>query len=163
MIHIVKSPFYCRDSQFEPGKRQLVVGVDLKTLEKNPSYSLKVGNNRRYRYDIDKNELLLKGKPWKNPRGKTVIIIPLDYFTKVDEKPEIMKQADIRCRHCCQMISDLNMWYEVDKYSVQRLFLRCSCTKKPYSIPLIKGLPILIKNDRAREKIEREKAQTTLF
>lgn len=83
-IHKVRSPFMCREGQFTPGKRELCVGLDYNTLKSTNEFWCYLGKNKKTHYEIDSARALEIGHSWTNPKGKTVIILPLSEFKKVD-------------------------------------------------------------------------------
>lgn len=102
IIHTVRSPFLCREGQFNEGKRDLCVGLDYNTVKANKSFCCYLGKNKKTHYEIDSVKALEVGQTWTNPRGKTVIIVPVSEFKKIEsrwkkeeyEKKEV-KRADI--------------------------------------------------------------------
>jgi len=82
-IHTVREPFLCRVGQFEEGKRSLCIGLDYNTLKKTAEFWCYLGKNRKTHYEIESAKALEIGQHWTNPRGKTVIIIPLLNFKAV--------------------------------------------------------------------------------
>lgn len=93
-IHTVRNPFMCREGQFTPSKRDLCIGLDLNTLSKTDRFLCYIGKNKSVRYEIDSLKALEVGQEWKNPKGKTVLIVPLSLFTKIDEKEEKTKKLE---------------------------------------------------------------------
>jgi hypothetical protein len=84
MIHTVRNPFYCRKNQFaEVGYKDqvLVIGIDKQALMKNNPYRFRIGKNPQV-YTGDATVALKISQAWKNPKGKEVMIIPVDFFKK---------------------------------------------------------------------------------
>lgn len=94
IIHKVNNPFQCRVGQFTPDKRDLCVGLDLNTVNSTDVLRVYIGKNRTVYYEIDKTKALEIGQEWKNPKGKTVLIVPVAEFNKVDEKEEKLKRIE---------------------------------------------------------------------
>ena len=86
IIHTVRNPFYCREGQFTEGKRDLCIGLDYNTLKSTEEFWCYLGKNKKVHYEIKSSEALLQGQTWKNPKGKTVIIVPLEHFKEVKSK-----------------------------------------------------------------------------
>lgn len=84
-IHTIRKPFLCRENQFGSG-RTLCVGLDYQTLKHNESFWCYLGHNKKVHYEIKSSEALRVGQVWKNPKGKSVIIIPLENFKMVVSK-----------------------------------------------------------------------------
>lgn len=82
-IHTVRSPFMCREGQFEAGKRTLCVGLDLQALKANKEFWCYLGTNRKTHYEIESAHALAVGQQWRNKTGRTVIIVPLNEFKQV--------------------------------------------------------------------------------
>lgn len=80
VIHTVREPFLCREGQFEAGKRTLCVGLDYQTIKRTSIFWCYLGKNKKTHYEIESAEALRIGHQWKNPKGKTVIIVPLNAF-----------------------------------------------------------------------------------
>ena len=93
-IHTVRKPFQCKEGQFTPGKRDLCIGLDLTTVLKTDIFRCYLGKNKTVRYEIEGSKALEIGTHWKNPKGKTVLIVPLSLFTKIDEKEEKIKRLE---------------------------------------------------------------------
>jgi hypothetical protein len=83
-IHIVREPFLCREGQFESGRRSLCVGLDYETLKNTDEFWCYLGKNRKTHYEIKRSDALSIGQTWKNPKGKTVIIVPISNFEVVN-------------------------------------------------------------------------------
>lgn len=84
-IHIIDSPFFSREGQFEKGKKTLCVGIEVSALKNYGEYRVYLGNNRHLYYDISFQEALQIYKThgenaiWK--KGKTqVFILPIKAF-----------------------------------------------------------------------------------
>lgn len=86
-VHKVRSPFLCRPGQFTPGKRDLCIGLDYQTLKKTEKFYCFLGDNLKAMYEIDANTALTAGQSWTNPKGKTVMIVPLSVATRIEKKP----------------------------------------------------------------------------
>ncbi len=84
----VKNPFWCRMSQFEEGRRQLCIGVSFDVVKRTEYFTCIIGKNERFQYKIKGVDCVLRGQVWNNPKGKQVVIIPLDYFEKIDTQPD---------------------------------------------------------------------------
>jgi hypothetical protein len=82
IIHKVKKPFLCRTGQFTPYERELCIGLDLGCLSKTNQFKCYLGNNKEVCYEIKSSLAMSKGQPWKNLKGKTVMIVPLSIFKK---------------------------------------------------------------------------------
>lgn len=93
-IHTVRSPFMCREGQFTPNQRDLCVGLDLNAINRTDKFWCYIGKNKKVRYEIDSLKALEIGQQWKNPKGKTVLIVPLSLFTKVDQSEEKARQIE---------------------------------------------------------------------
>ena len=77
VVHTVRQPFMCRIGQFTADEQELCIGLDLNTLNKTKKFLCYLGNNKKTTYEIDSSEALRIGHQWVNPKGKTVIIVPL--------------------------------------------------------------------------------------
>jgi hypothetical protein len=86
IIHTVRQPFMCRVGQFEEGKQSLCVGLDYKAIKSTKTFWCYIGNNKKVHYEIDSVEALRIGQSWTNPKGRTVIIVPLSCFKKINCK-----------------------------------------------------------------------------
>tara|TARA_Y100000310_G_scaffold334134_1_gene413153 strand:+ start:648 stop:896 length:249 start_codon:yes stop_codon:yes gene_type:complete len=78
MIHTVRSPFMCREGQFGKG-RKLVVGISLDALHGMNTYKFKIGKNPKI-YEGGVTMIKESGYLWENNKGKSVYIIPVEYF-----------------------------------------------------------------------------------
>lgn len=85
-VHTVREPFLCREGQFTPVERELCIGLDYKTLKSTNTFWCYIGKNKKTHYEIDSTEAIMLGSKWTNPKGKTVLILPLKYFKKIDSK-----------------------------------------------------------------------------
>lgn len=89
-IHTVKSPFMCREGQFEPGIRSLCVGLDVSALTGTDCYRCYLGKNKKTYYEVNTLEALKYADErrsfWKNRKGKQVAILPISIFTRVEDK-----------------------------------------------------------------------------
>jgi len=84
---MVKQPFMCRLGQFEKDKQTLVLGLDMKALQTTDMYRCYIGKNKRVYYEIDTAEALVYANDhtiWTNPKGRSVAILPLFLFKKID-------------------------------------------------------------------------------
>ena len=85
-IHTVNSPFMSREGQFEEGKQTLCIGLDVHSLLGTDTYRCYLGKNIKVYYEIDTTQALAVADYhksfWKNPKGKTVAIIPLSEFER---------------------------------------------------------------------------------
>lgn len=83
-IHIVRKPFMCRTGQFEPGERNLCIGILLEVLMKEDMFRFYIGNNRKVLYTEESekiNEYITEKRSfWRNPAGKIVAIVPVSLF-----------------------------------------------------------------------------------
>ena len=80
MIHTVRSPFMCREGQFCKG-RKLVVGISLDALNGMNTYKFKIGKNPKI-YEGEVTMIKGDGDLWTNKQGKSVYIIPVEYFNE---------------------------------------------------------------------------------
>ena len=84
MIHTVRNPFMCREGQFGKG-RKLVIGISLDALNGMKTYKFKIGKNPKiYAGGVD----MIKdyGNLWENRKGKSVYIIPVEYFNVLEDE-----------------------------------------------------------------------------
>ena len=83
-IHIVKSPFMSRDSQFEKDKQTLCIGLDVRALKAVLTFRCYLGKNRKASYTINSIqalELATQYKSfWTNKKGRQVAILPIKDF-----------------------------------------------------------------------------------
>jgi len=77
IIHKVRQPFLCREGQFTPGQRDLCIGLDYQAIKNTSLFWCYLGKNTKTHYEIDCADALKMGQPWKNKKGKTVVIVPL--------------------------------------------------------------------------------------
>lgn len=86
-IHKVKNPFFCRMNQFAskgyPG-RVLVVGIARDALREK-EYKMQIGSNPAI-YEAYSADILTVAHPWKNRKGKLVMITPVDLFKKIEKQ-----------------------------------------------------------------------------
>lgn len=94
IIHTVRNPFYCHEGQFTPSKRDLCIGLDLNTVTKTDKFRCYIGKNKEVRYEVDSQTAINIGQEWKNPKGKTVLIVPLSIFEKTNAKEEKLKALE---------------------------------------------------------------------
>lgn len=96
--HTVNHPFMCREGQFEEGKRHLCIGLDINALSTTDTYVCYLGKNRETKYKIDSSKALQfaeeHNSTWKNPKGRSVAIIPIYLFEKIDSgrKKEVVQE-----------------------------------------------------------------------
>ena len=80
MIHTVRNPFMCREGQFGTG-RKLVVGISLDALNGMNTYKFKIGKSIKT-YEGSVAMIKENGYLWNNKEGKSVYIIPVEYFNE---------------------------------------------------------------------------------
>ena len=80
MIHTVRQPFMCREGQFGSG-RKLVIGISLDALNGMNTYKFKIGKNPKT-YEGGVAMIKSDGDLWTNKQGKSVYIIPVEYFNE---------------------------------------------------------------------------------
>ena len=80
MIHTVRQPFMCREGQFGSG-RKLVIGISLDALNGMNTYKFKIGKNPKI-YEGGVAMIKDNGYLWNNKEGKSVYIIPVEYFNE---------------------------------------------------------------------------------
>lgn len=87
-VHTVISPFMSRDGQFEEGKRSLVIGLDVVALERSTVYTCFLGKNKSVSYQIEATEALRLAEKyrstWTNKKGRTVAILPIKDFMRLE-------------------------------------------------------------------------------
>ncbi len=87
-IHTVKSPFMCREGQFEAGIRSLCLGLDVTALTGTDCYRCYLGKNKKTYYEINSIEALKFADDhksfWKNHKGRQVAILPISEFKRVE-------------------------------------------------------------------------------
>lgn len=82
----------CRVGQFTQGNRDLCVGLDYNTIKQTKEFWCYLGKNKKTHYEIDSARALEVGQEWTNKRGKTVIIVPIKDFKKVESKYDKEKE-----------------------------------------------------------------------
>lgn len=101
IIHEVRQPFLCREGQFEEDKRTLCIGLDYNTIKSTKEFRCYLGSNKKVCYEIESAAALKIGQTWKNPKGKTVMIVPLNAFTIVRsswDQEEYDKKEAVRAK-----------------------------------------------------------------
>lgn len=84
-IHIIDTPFFSRECQFEEGKKSLCVGIEVSALKSYGEYRVYIGSNRETYYDISYKEALAlyqihgENAIWKKGK-KQVFILPIKAF-----------------------------------------------------------------------------------
>lgn len=88
-IYRVNNPFMSREGQFEEGKRSLVIGLDIVALQTSSTYKCYLGKNNKTYYQIDcvRGLELAQGykSTWMNKKGRTVAILPIKDFERIDK------------------------------------------------------------------------------
>ena len=87
--HVVRNPFYCRHNQFARSGfdgQVLVVGISVDALV-GETYQMTIGKRNKTIYEAPVADIKLMGQAWINPKGKTVIIAPVEIFQKKQIAP----------------------------------------------------------------------------